>query len=461
MRIYWVILVAITWQFSLSIYGSASSFDSLHQKLQNDEEISDHLQIYSRLRKEFCNDQNAKPQLEDFGLATISYGVFRHLYQQDGVDYKIAIRKLYPYKNKKWMRVSMEAQQGDYKQAFFSFELKYEKGCKTDAFIAYNSYGSVAFKYMKSSDINSDSEYIELAGGWKKIYYNPDPILGKFDSEKKRVMVGLIDSGVDYNHRKLVDNIDPSYIGYDTHDMLPYDFSESYLSAGAQLSLDGHGTHMAGTITKRNNDAQIIAVADNMVDLQTVADMHLKGVRIININFGTNFNSAFGGSSKSISDMASESFKHYQEIAVAFPDILFVIPAGNDGQDNDILPNYPSNYPQPNILAVASVNRFGKLSSFSNYGKSSVDIAALGERIRSATAQGGMGYMSGTCMAAGMVTRLASQILAVDPKLTSLQIIDIILSTAKKEKSLDGKIVANGVIDRRAALKKAADFKTE
>jgi subtilisin family serine protease len=57
--------------------------------------------------------------------------------------------------------------------------------------------------------------------------------------------------------------------------------------------------------------------------------------------------------------------------------ILFIAAAGNSGTDNDATPSYPASYPNANVIAVASITNTGGLSSFSQYGATSVDYALV------------------------------------------------------------------------------------
>lgn len=80
-------------------------------------------------------------------------------------------------------------------------------------------------------------------------------------------------------------------------------------------------------------------------------------------------------------------------------DILFVCAAGNSGENIDASPVYPAACGCANVIAVASMNEDGNLSGFSNYGTTSVDVAAPGEEIISTLPGGSYGRMSGTSMA--------------------------------------------------------------
>src|SRR5205814_701735 len=102
--------------------------------------------------------------------------------------------------------------------------------------------------------------------------------------------------------------------------------------------------------------------------------------------------------------------------------------AGNFSTNNDITPNYPSNYDTTasagynSVIAVASINGSGALSSFSDYGATTVDLAAPGEGILSTMPGGGYGYMSGTSMATPHVVGAIALYTSLHPDATAAQI---------------------------------------
>ena len=90
----------------------------------------------------------------------------------------------------------------------------------------------------------------------------------------------------------------------------------------------------------------------------------------------------------------------YDEIAAAgAAGQLFVVAAGNAGQDLNVNPSYPAAYDLPNLISVASSATNDQISGFSNRGNATVDIAAPGEAILATYNNLQYGLMWGTSMA--------------------------------------------------------------
>lgn len=152
--------------------------------------------------------------------------------------------------------------------------------------------------------------------------------------------------------------------------------------------------------------------------------------------------------------------------ALAFsenPDVLFVIAAGNESEDVDermSLPAFISRF-FPNVLTVASVGRSNALSSFSNYGFRSVQVAAMGEKVRSSFLGGIQGEMSGTSMATPAVSGIAARVRDSYPKLSATDVRRLILASAQPVASLRGKVSTGGVADGDKAMQMARNWQTE
>ncbi|MDP2336148.1 MAG: S8 family serine peptidase, partial [Bacteroidota bacterium] len=129
--------------------------------------------------------------------------------------------------------------------------------------------------------------------------------------------------------------------------------------------------------------------------------------------------------------------------------ILFVAAAGNGGSDgvgdnNDVTANYPSNYSNSNIIAVAAITLTGAKASFSNYGLTTVDLGAPGQGIWSTTAYNIYESYSGTSMATPHVTGAVALYASTHPGETSAQIKAAILNATVPTTSLNGKCVTGG-----------------
>ncbi len=207
------------------------------------------------------------------------------------------------------------------------------------------------------------------------------------------------------------------------------------------------------------NNKQFFDVSQYMKSTQVdVANMSL-GVPLKNIVGG--LISIFGKpSDERLSKEVHKAYKRFetkgQEWLAESPETLFVVAAGNDGSDNDKFPTFPSNMRADNMISVAATRDDFELADFSNYGKTSVDIAAPGVSIVSAAPGPDTDFtlpMSGTSMAAPIVTMVASKMKDANPDLTPLQMKRLMMETVDKRSWLKGKVVAEGIInDERAVL---------
>jgi subtilisin family serine protease len=124
------------------------------------------------------------------------------------------------------------------------------------------------------------------------------------------------------------------------------------------------------------------------------------------------------------------------------------------GDNNDITPSYPSNYTNANVIAVASITSTGGLSSFSNFGVTTVDIGTPGSGIWSTVPmkQGknivsALASYSGTSMATPRVTGAVALYASTHPGATGAQIKAAILGAAVPTASLSGKCVTGGLLN--------------
>lgn len=287
-------------------------------------------------------------------------------------------------------------------------------------------------------------------------------------TERREVTVALIDTGVDTAHPDLKnsiwvnadeipgDGIDNDYNGY-VDDVNGWNFysGNNQLFHGGE---DNHGTHGAGTIAGAWDGKGITGIADsNYVKIMVLkalgsengrgsSDYVKQAIRYAQENGADICNLSMGAS---VYDEELDSM-------IRNSPMLFVVSAGNgneqgQGYDIDVNPVYPASYTSDNIITVGNLMFDGSLEESSNYGAVSVDIAAPGTYILSTTA-GGYGFMTGTSMAAPMVTGTAALIYSSRPDLSLADVRRVLLDSAGKADSLSGKIATGGILDAYAAL---------
>jgi len=132
--------------------------------------------------------------------------------------------------------------------------------------------------------------------------------------------------------------------------------------------------------------------------------------------------------------------------------ILIVAAAGNASSDNDAKPHYPGSYDLNNVISVAALNRNDELTTFSNFGATSVDIAAPGQQIVSTWLEHGYQEKQGTSMATPFVSGVAALILAANPAISIDELRARLLNSVDPLPSLKGKVTTGGRINAAKAL---------
>lgn len=290
----------------------------------------------------------------------------------------------------------------------------------------------------------------------------------------KEIVVAVIDTGVDISHPDLqgsiwmneaevngLKNFDDDGNGY-IDDFNGWNFFHRDNDVFTNAKADGHGTHVSGTIAAQTNNALGVAgVAQNV---------KIMVLKFIGINGGSTADAilAVKYAKDNGADVANNSWGgggYDQALKDAIEDFgkPFIAAAGNEATDNDLDAHYPSSYESKNIISVASVDNTGLMSSFSNYGITSVDVAAPGGYIVSTYPGASYAWMSGTSMATPHVSGIVALMLGAKPGLTASQVKEIVLKSAAANKipSLSGKILTGGMVNAEEAVKLALKAKVK
>lgn len=283
-------------------------------------------------------------------------------------------------------------------------------------------------------------------------------------SKQNGPLIAVIDTGVDYNHPDLINNIytntgeipgdgiDNDGNGY-IDDVHGYNF-QAYNND--PMDNHSHGTHCAGTIGAEGNNGQGITGVNWNAQILPLKFMDKGGGTTAGAIDAVIYATKMGADICSNSWGGGGYSQALHDAIAAYPG-LFIAAAGNEHANNDIGPHYPSNYDLPNVISVASTDMNDQLSSFSNYGKNSVDIAAPGSKIYSTVPGGGYAFKSGTSMATPHVSGVAALIMSEYPDLPVADVKAAILEGGIDLPQLKDKVATGKRIDAYKALQIAGE----
>lgn len=283
----------------------------------------------------------------------------------------------------------------------------------------------------------------------------------------KKVVVAVLDTGVDYTHEDLASNMwHPSKYGlplYSDDELGNVNDENGFDATGEDNPMDdnGHGTHCAGVIGADGDNGVGIAGINWTVEIMPLKFMNKRGngstsAAIAAINYviarkkqGVNVRviSASWGStqkSKALEDAIR---------AAGEEGILFIAASGNSSDDTDKRPHYPAGYELPNVVSVAALDRSDKLASFSNYGAKTVHVAAPGAAIVSTWLENGFRDASGTSMATPHVAGIAALVLAKEPNISVAKLKERLIGAVDPLPALKDKTISGGRINAAKAVK--------
>jgi subtilisin family serine protease len=231
-------------------------------------------------------------------------------------------------------------------------------------------YAEPNWIYRAAATLPNDPRFGELWGLNQSGDHDIDaPEAWSLTTGSNAVRVAVVDTGVAYDHPDLAPNMVPGY-DFASSDMEPRDEN-------------GHGTHVAGTIGARGNNAIGVTGVNWNVALLPVRVLNAAGSGTnADVTDGLVYAAANGAKVVNVSLGCSGCFSQEMKDAIdGAPNTLFVVAAGNQGDNNDFVPHYPCNYSSVNLICVAATDEADTLADFSNYGANAVDLAAPGTNI--------------------------------------------------------------------------------
>ncbi|MEJ2054846.1 MAG: S8 family serine peptidase, partial [Calditrichaceae bacterium] len=285
---------------------------------------------------------------------------------------------------------------------------------------------------------------------------------------KSTIIVGIIDSGIDFDHPDLADNmwinsgeiagngIDDDGNGY-VDDMYGWDWA---YGDNTPSDYCGHGTHCAGTIGAAGNNGIGVAGVNWNVKLMALKFLDDYGSGTTSGAVAALEYAAQMGALLTSNSWGGGSYDEALKTAIENSNMLFIAAAGNDDMDNDIYPHYPSSYDLDNIIAVAATDHNDAKAYFSCYGLESVDLAAPGVDILSTKPDNytdiifdspgwGLsstyyGKISGTSMATPAVSGAAALIYSRNKGLHWSEVKSVIMDNVDPIPAMEGITVTGG-----------------
>lgn len=379
-----------------------------------------------RAKGPFCPwDPGVKscPEVKEPGVYTLrkSETGRTKLIRLDGNQAPLRKRKLIPYDPKKDLCRSKKFKGQDCSPNYF-IELKYDP---------------------------NDPKYLDQWGMWGGSGSYAAAAWDKFRGQNSAVIV-VLDTGVDTSHPDIRPNL----------------FSEGFnaiTNSATQYDDAGHGTHVAGIAAARGDNGLGVSGVCMYCQILPIKFMTKDGGSTFDAVKGIDYlialakqrtdkrfilNNSWGGGGNS-----APLFRALIDAEKA--GVLIVNAAGNDGAKTCVpFGNYmlPACWKLQSTISVASINKVGALSTWSNYNKHHIRIAAPGEKIVSTLPGNRYGSMSGTSMAAPHVAGAAGLLWSANPTLNRKQLKRLLDSYARPLVDLKDKLITGGTLNLEPAF---------
>ena len=282
------------------------------------------------------------------------------------------------------------------------------------------------------------------------------------------IVVGVIDTGVDYTHPDLAanvwinpgencpgcrtDRVDNDGNGY-VDDFRGWDFLND---DNDPFDDHGHGTHVAGTIGAVGDNGVGVAGVNWSVKVMPLKFLGADGSGTTADAVRAVLYAADAGALVTNNSYGGDGFSQAFADAIAYADAhdsLFVAAAGNSIQNIDATPTYPASFAGPNVLTVAATESSDRRAWFSNYGRRSVELGAPGDNIYSTLPGAAYDYLSGTSMASPHVAGAAALAKAAHPSATDLGLKTLLVRTVDSVPVLAEWTSTGGRLDVGAAVR--------
>jgi len=300
------------------------------------------------------------------------------------------------------------------------------------------------------------------------------PMAWEIETGSEAVVIANIDTGTKLDHEDLAANLwtnqgevpnnglDDDNNGF-VDDYYGYDF---FFNDPDPSDQHNHGTHTAGTLgAVGNNGLGVVGVNWN-VKIMSIKIYNASGfgttsamlmnaynyVRMMKLR-GVNIrvtNNSYGGCDEACGyDQATKDAID----ALGDAGVLQVFSAGNEGGNSDVQPMYPAAYDSPSIISVANSTSSDTRNTSSNFGPTSVDLAAPGTSILSTLmSASNYGSFTGTSMAAPHVAGAAALLAAHRPELSAASLKATLLNTVDQMPAWNGIVRSGGRLNVARAL---------